>query len=150
VAGNGRALGYGLLGLALLALVILLPRLVRRLRNAPWGWISTHELKRRLDVGAPITVVDVRAAEEFDGPLGHIPGARNLPLPELTRAPDELPGAGERPIVLVCTTDKRSAKAAEVLRTAGIRDVLVLRGGMTEWRRDAVGASTTVPIGARP
>jgi uncharacterized membrane protein YdjX (TVP38/TMEM64 family)/rhodanese-related sulfurtransferase len=139
-AGNSQALSYGLLGMALLALVIFLPRLVRRLRRAPSGWISTAELKRRLDAGTGITVVDVRGPEEFGGPLGHISGARNLPLSEFARAPDELAASGERPIVLVCATDKRSARAAEVLRSAGFRNVLIVRGGMVQWQRDAAGA----------
>jgi uncharacterized membrane protein YdjX (TVP38/TMEM64 family) len=146
-AGNSQALSYGLLGLALLALVIFLPRLVRRLRRGPSGWISTAELKRRLGAGAAISVVDVRGPEEFGGPLGHIPGARNLPLGDLARAPEELAG---RPIVLVCTTDKRSARAAEALRSAGFRDVLILRGGMVQWQRDAAGAGAPAPIGGQP
>ena len=74
------------------------------------------------------------------GPLGHIPGARNLPLSELARAPDKLASSGERPIILVCATDKRSARAAEVLRSAGFRDVLIVRGGMEQWQRDATSA----------
>jgi rhodanese-related sulfurtransferase len=110
------------------------------LRSGPSGWISTVELKRRLDAGTAITVVDVRGPEEFGGPLGHIPGARNLPLSEFACAPDELAASGERPIALVCATDKRSARAAEVLRSAGFRDVLIVRGGMVQWQRDAVGA----------
>jgi uncharacterized membrane protein YdjX (TVP38/TMEM64 family)/rhodanese-related sulfurtransferase len=149
-AGNSQALGYGLLGLALLGLVVFLPRLVRRLRSAPSGWISTGELKRRLDGGAAISVVDVRGPEEFGGPLGHIPGARNLPLDDLTRAPEALAGPRGRPIVLVCRTDRRSARAAEVLRGAGFRDVLVLRGGMMEWRRDAAGTPSRALSGVQP
>jgi len=34
---------------------------------------------------------------------------------------------------LVCRTDKRSAKAAELLGAAGFGRVVVLRGGMTLW-----------------
>jgi uncharacterized membrane protein YdjX (TVP38/TMEM64 family)/rhodanese-related sulfurtransferase len=147
-AGNSRGLSYGLLGLALLALVILLPRLVRRLRIGAAGWISTAELRRRLDAGAAIAVVDVRDRDEFAGPLGHIPGARNLPLGDLASAPDALVAGGD-PIIVVCRTDKRSAKAAELLRAAGHRDVLVLRGGMVDWQRGVAGASGSAPIGAQ-
>jgi rhodanese-related sulfurtransferase len=35
----------------------------------------------------------------------------------------------------VCRTDKRSAKAASVLRAAAIQNVFVLRGGVEEWNR---------------
>jgi uncharacterized membrane protein YdjX (TVP38/TMEM64 family)/rhodanese-related sulfurtransferase len=148
-AGSSGALGYGAVGLALLALAIFLPRLVRRFRNGTPQWISIDELKRRLDVGAAIAVVDVRGPEEFGGPLGHIPGARNVPLGDLARAPGELAGLGGRPIVLVCRTDKRSALAAEVLQSAGFRDVLVLRGGMLQWQRDAADVRAPAPLGVR-
>ena len=80
------------------------------------------------------------APREFGGPLGHIPRARNLPLSEFARARDELAASGEPPIALACATDKRSARAAKVLRSAGSRDVLILRGGMVQWQRDAAGA----------
>ena len=59
-----------------------LSRLFRRPASAPL-WVEPAELHRRLaGEGAPI-VVDVRGPDEFDGPLGHIEGARNIPLAEL-------------------------------------------------------------------
>jgi rhodanese-related sulfurtransferase len=48
----------------------------------------------------------------------------------------ELASARMRAIVIVCKTDKRSAKAAEMLRSAGFADVQVLRGGMEQWQRE--------------
>jgi rhodanese-related sulfurtransferase len=83
-------------------------------------------------------VIDVRGADEFTGPLGHIDGARNVPLPELSAHLPELIGH-DRPLVLVCKTDRRSSAAAEQLRTAGAADVAVLRGGMERWH--ALGLS---------
>ncbi|MBV9828277.1 MAG: rhodanese-like domain-containing protein [Alphaproteobacteria bacterium] len=96
-------------------------------------WIEIEELRSRM-AGKPVPLIlDVRGAEEFDGPLGHIDGARNIPLPSLSLHIAELtrqPG----PIVCVCLTDKRSAQAAVLLAQAGRRDVTVLRGGMKAWR----------------
>jgi uncharacterized membrane protein YdjX (TVP38/TMEM64 family)/rhodanese-related sulfurtransferase len=133
-AGNADALRYALLGLGLLALVVFLPRLVRRGRGA--GWISISELRRRLDSGRTTMIVDVREPNEFGGPLNPIPAARNVPLSELPARINEF-ATTRGPVVLVCRTDKRSAKAAEILRGAGIGDVMVLRGGMEEWNREA-------------
>jgi rhodanese-related sulfurtransferase len=81
-----------------------------------------------------VTILDVRGADEFSGPAGHIPGAFNIPLGELPGKLDLLlrPGAGE--IVLVCLTDKRSAAAAKILCAAGWSAIAVLRGGMKRWR----------------
>ena len=87
-AGNAAAIRYGLIGLALLAAIAFLPRLVRRLRSeeAP-QWIEVNELASRLKGSSGIVVIDVRGPDEFTGPLGHIAGAKNLPVGEL---PDRL------------------------------------------------------------
>ncbi len=96
-------------------------------------WLDVAELRRRMAGDPAPLVVDVRGADEFDGPLGHIEGARNIPLPELGAHRDEIAGAG-RPVVCVCLTDKRSSAAAAQLAAGGIADITVLRGGMKAWR----------------
>jgi rhodanese-related sulfurtransferase len=107
-------------------------QLFRKASREP-RWVEVAELRRRLDTpGAPL-VLDVRGAEEFDGPLGHIEEARNIPLAGLAGHNDEIVNAG-RPVVCVCLTDKRSAAAAAELAAAGLADVSVLRGGMKAWR----------------
>lgn len=127
VAGDAAAIRYGLLALALLAAVAFLPRLVRRWRAAP-RWIEVDEL---VAGAGGLRVVDVREPDEFAGPLGHIAGAVNRPLGSLSARMAEI----SSPVVLVCRTDRRSAKAAAILRGAGIGDVRVLRGGMEAWNR---------------
>jgi uncharacterized membrane protein YdjX (TVP38/TMEM64 family)/rhodanese-related sulfurtransferase len=135
LAGNATAIRYGLLALALLAAVAFLPRLMRRLRgDAAPQWIEVEELGTRLKAGGP-TVIDVRGPDEFAGDLGHIGGALNLPVDELRDRLIEINAFKERPVILVCRTDKRSANASALLRNAGFRDVRVLRGGMVEWNR---------------
>ena len=80
-------------------------------------------------------MIDVRRPDEFDGPLGHIAGAKNLPVGDLPGRLIEIEAVKDEPIVLVCQMDKRSANAAALLREAGFRDVRVLRGGMERWQR---------------
>ncbi len=111
----------------------LLSRLLRRPANAPPGWIEAEVLAAKLATGPSPLVIDVRGPDEFAGPLGHIAGARNVPLPEVSSHLPELTG-GDRLLVLVCKTDRRSSAAAEQLRAAGVADVAVLRGGMERWR----------------
>jgi rhodanese-related sulfurtransferase len=113
--------------------------LVARLfRKAPAGnvpgpaWVDVAGLRAQLAGEAPL-VLDVRGPDEFVGPLGHIEGALNIPLPDLPAHQAELAGVG-RPVVCVCLTDKRSAAAAAQLAAAGVGDVSVLRGGMKAWR----------------
>lgn len=116
-----------------------MPNWLRRLFGGSGGsvttpdWMETGELHHRLDSGETPLIIDVRGPDEFDGPLGHIDGALNVPLPDLSARIPELGRTGG-PIVLVCLTDKRSSQAAAELAEAGIRDVTVLRGGMRAWR----------------
>jgi rhodanese-related sulfurtransferase len=110
-------------------------RLVRQRRQPTTpSWIEVDELADRL-TGGGIAVIDVRGPDEFTGPLGHIAGALNLPIGELPGRLSEINALGDKPIILVCRTDKRSASAASLLRDAGFRDVRVLRGGMERWNR---------------
>ena len=115
-----------------MAILARLARLFSRPSTAP-VWVEAAELRRWLaGEGAPV-IVDVRGPDEFDGPLGHIAGARNIPLGELPAHVNALAAEG-RPLVMVCLTDKRSSQAAADLATAGMRNVAVLRGGMKSWR----------------
>lgn len=109
--------------------------LTRRFRKSPPGprWVDAAGLREQM-ASAPPLIIDVRGPDEFNGPLGHIEGARNIPLAELSSHQTEIAGAGKA-IVIVCLTDKRSAAAATQLATAGIGEVSVLRGGMTAWRQ---------------
>jgi uncharacterized membrane protein YdjX (TVP38/TMEM64 family)/rhodanese-related sulfurtransferase len=132
LAGETDAVRYGLLALGLLAAVALLPRLIGRLRGSP-SWIDVLDLKRRLDGGEAVTIIDVRGTDEFSGPLGHIATARNIPVAELMRRLSELAGLEREPIVLVCRTDKRSAAAAKTLCAVGFSRINVLRRGMKQW-----------------
>jgi rhodanese-related sulfurtransferase len=113
----------------------MLAPLARLFRRPPEPiWLDVAELRRRLGDGVAPLVLDVRGRDEFDGPLGHIDGAVNIPLPELAVRRAEI--AAGRPVVCVCLTDKRSAFAAAQLAAAGFADVAVLRGGMKAWREE--------------
>lgn len=132
LTGDTDAVRYGLLAPGLLAAIVLLPRLVGRMRKS-FAWIEANDLKRRLDRGETVTVVDVRGPDEFTGSFGHIASARNIPVDELGGRLAELAGLERAPVVLVCRTDKRSAAAARNLHTAGFTQVTVLRRGMEQW-----------------
>jgi len=88
------------------------------------AWVEEH--------GAGLQIVDVRDADEFAGPLGHIAGARLLPLGDLAKRAGEL--AKDWPVVTVCHAGARSAQAAAILGKAGFGKVANLAGGMLCWR----------------
>ncbi len=131
VGGGEGAIQKGMLALALLAVVAFLPRLIATLRRGPT--METEELRRRLDSGEGLLVLDVRSADDFVGEQGHIDGAVNIPVEELQQRMAEIGDYLEQPVAIVCRTDKRSAKAALLLTEEGFADVHVVRGGMTKW-----------------
>ncbi len=98
------------------------------------GWLDPAELAPLLDAPSPPLLIDVRSPAEFTGPLGHIDGAVNIPLDEFAARAAEVTGA-DRPVILICHTDRRSAAACQHLRSLGLEQAGVLRGGMTAWTR---------------
>lgn len=130
--GGGEGLvRNALIALALLAATAFLPRWIRQARQAPMA--SVDELKQQLDARADVLVLDVRSPAEYGDAVGHIAGARNLPVQTLAQRLGELEGERQRSILLVCRTDRRSAQAARTLADAGFAHARVVRGGMTAW-----------------
>ncbi len=86
--------------------------------------------------GDEVTLVDVRGLAEWEA--GHIPGARHIPLGDLSTRLDEIPRG--RPVVVYCRSGARSAIAASILRRHGLTDVRNLEGGYDLWSRRRVEA----------
>jgi glyoxylase-like metal-dependent hydrolase (beta-lactamase superfamily II)/rhodanese-related sulfurtransferase len=82
----------------------------------------------------PLQILDVREADEFTGPLGHIVGAVLIPLGQLSVRVEEL--IRDRPIVAVCRAGSRSAQATAILQQAGFTEIANLNGGMLRWRAE--------------
>jgi glyoxylase-like metal-dependent hydrolase (beta-lactamase superfamily II)/rhodanese-related sulfurtransferase len=79
-----------------------------------------------------VQIIDVREAPEFIDQLGHLHGAKLVPLSQLTERMDEFDR--ERPIVAVCRSGVRSAQASVLLTKAGYSKVANLAGGMLRWK----------------
>ena len=137
MAGADRVLEKGLAALALLAAVAFLPRFVRRLRGGSAGsageTLGAAELKARLDERQEILVLDVRAVADYAG--GHVPGAANVPVEALPQRVSELGAWRDRPLAVICRTNRRSAAAASQLREQGFRNVLLVNDGMLAWEQ---------------
>ncbi len=78
-------------------------------------------------------MLDVRDVADYAGDRGHIPGAKNVPLAEVHSRLGELEAWRQRPLAVVCATNKMSGKAAELLRTEGFSKVLLVGDGMVGW-----------------
>lgn len=86
-------------------------------------WVREHATEARL--------IDVRRREELEGELGAIAGIEHVPFETLEVA---MQGWDRQaPIVIVCRSGSRSARAAQMLEKAGFARVASLRGGMLRW-----------------
>jgi len=97
--------------------------------------MNPNDVRRLLERNPDVLLLDVRQPEEWTPPLGHIEGAKLIPLPELNARIGEVAEWRERPIVLVCRSGRRSEIARKALAGAGFTNVANMSGGMIEWRR---------------
>jgi rhodanese-related sulfurtransferase/rubrerythrin len=85
------------------------------------------------------TVLDVRQEWEYEE--GHIPGARLIPLPELSDRIGELDPGKET--FVYCARGTRSHAAAELLAGLGFQAIRDIKGGFMAWQGQyAVGPET--------
>jgi hydroxyacylglutathione hydrolase len=90
--------------------------------------IDASELASRMR-NNEVTVIDVRGHAEWEG--GHIPGVDNIPVGYINDRLAEVPAS--KPVVVQCQSGSRSAIAASVLQASGIKNVINLTGGISEW-----------------
>jgi molybdopterin/thiamine biosynthesis adenylyltransferase/rhodanese-related sulfurtransferase len=96
------------------------------------GWdIEPVELQERMRQSNHLRLVDVREPHELE--ISHIEGAKLIPLGQLASRLPELDSAED--IVLFCKSGTRSARALELLLSAGFRKVKNLKGGINAWVR---------------
>jgi rhodanese-related sulfurtransferase len=81
-------------------------------------------------------ILDVRTPAEFA--TARIPEAVNIPLDQLDDHAEAIADEVDDTLVLVCGSGQRAAQAQRILAEAGLRDVVVLDGGMQAWQ-DHVG-----------
>jgi rhodanese-related sulfurtransferase len=103
--------------------------LLSLLKGESVATISAMELERKLKNGKRPFLLDVRQPEEYR--LGHIPGARLIPLGSLGNRLNEIPLGRE--IVCICATGHRSVPAVRKLTAAG-REASSLKNGMIAWQ----------------
>ena len=101
-----------------------------------------YDLKSRLDWGEPaLTIVDVRDREEFN--QRRIQGAISMPLSHLLeRARASL--ILTRDLYVYGDTDEETAEAANLLRSAGYKNVSELRGGAAAWKAVGFPVESTI------
>jgi rhodanese-related sulfurtransferase len=107
------------------------------MRAAGVGHLQAGEARGYLSAHPDALVLDVRDASDWDGDLGHIDGARQIPLPELVSRMGEIDAWKSRPVVVVDRDGSRIPGATQMLTGAGFQQVMALEGGMVAWRQGA-------------
>jgi len=131
VAGGDGLIQKIMLAIALLALVAFLPSLIGRLRRGPM--MEVEALKQKMDAKEDVLLLDVRSADDYVGEQGHVKDSVLIPVEELEQRLSEIEDFQEKTVMTICRTDRRSAKAAQILTKHGFADVHVIRNGMTSW-----------------
>ncbi len=116
----------------------LVARIVRRrmvLKKLAASRLEPEELKRQLDAGEGVFIVDLRHPLELVPDPFKLPGALHFSPDALTSRHHEIPR--DRDVVLYCTcpSEATAAKTAMALHKLGIERVRPLRGGFDEWKR---------------
>src|SRR5262245_28116005 len=95
------------------------------------GLIGPADVARLLAATpASVRLLDVRTPGEYG--TAHIAGSYNVPVDALAEHAAEI-GALDMPVVLICQSGQRAARADAVLRASGLRQLRVLDGGMRAW-----------------
>ena len=115
---------------AWIALFWLMPALAGHGVEDSIDTIAADRVKRLLDSGTKLVLVDLRPTREFQE--NRLPGARSIPIAELSKRFEEIPRTGQ--VVLYCTcTRNEIAERAAFLGFRGYRNVFVLLEGYPGW-----------------
>lgn len=107
--------------------------------SAGAGWdITAPELAERVRTNH-LKLLDVREPHELQ--ISALPNAKNIPLGQLAARLSELDSADE--MVVFCKGGTRSARALELLVSAGFKKVKNLKGGINAWAKEV---DTNLPL----
>jgi membrane protein DedA with SNARE-associated domain/rhodanese-related sulfurtransferase len=133
-----KGFGGAVLLLLLAALGIYIARKFaarRKLVHDVWTErIEPDELRRLIEEGSAVTVVDLRHPYDFRLHPFVIPGAIHFEPADLDRRHGEIPRGREVVVYCTCPNEATSARVALQLKQLGIEHVRPLAGGLNAWR----------------
>ena len=128
-----RSIFIILLAILLLPATLLADEATSAKNGTSYTLINTEELKKLLDDGTALTVIDARNPEEYQEV--HIKGAISIPEKQLSEHLAQLPSDKSAKIVFYCNGVKcgKSKKAAQKALELGYNNILVYSEGMPVW-----------------
>ncbi len=76
-------------------------------------------------------LIDLRSSDLFNS--GHITSSINIPLSDILKRSNEINNSNKK-IILICEMGNSAPNAGEILQKEGFDDLLILKGGINEWR----------------
>ncbi|MGA9669679.1 MAG: rhodanese-like domain-containing protein [Terracidiphilus sp.] len=128
---SGALLVLGILG-------FFVGRIIRRrmvLKKLIAARLEPEELKKQLDAGQSVYIVDLRHPLELLADPFTLPGAHHFSPDALTARHLEISRESEIVLYCTCPSEATAAKTAMTLQRLGIERVRPLRGGFDEWKR---------------
>ena len=100
---------------------------------AGYAEVATQIANEMILDSRQVVLLDVRSADAYRGPQGHIAGALSAPFDTIERQlPELLPYQGQT-VLVYGETSTDGAIAAKLLAVAGFRNVVHINGGIQEW-----------------
>ncbi|AHF15215.1 rhodanese-like domain-containing protein [Niabella soli] len=93
--------------------------------------ITVEELKKRIDSGEKINLIDVREPAEYEE---YNIGAKLIPLGQIQHMEvEELEPLKDEELIIHCRSGKRSAMACQLLESMGFKNTVNVEGGVLAW-----------------
>ena len=93
--------------------------------------ITVEELKKRMDGGEQLHIIDVREPWEYQA---FNIGAKNIPLGDLLSSESLIEDLKNEEVILHCKAGRRSFTAQQFLSSKGFSNTVNLEGGMDAWQ----------------
>ncbi|MCF6158484.1 MAG: rhodanese-like domain-containing protein [wastewater metagenome] len=94
--------------------------------------ISPKQAKELIDKEDDIFVLDVRTRKEYN--TAHIKDAHLIPIQELGQKIESVPK--DKKVIVHCASGRRSAKAYEMLKDKGLKELYNMDGGINQWQAE--------------
>jgi len=121
-----------LLFAALLAVLVMLIKAELDHQANKGSFLSPSMATRLMNNHSDTLIIDVRTAADFKN--GHIKGAKNMPLNELSKSIEKLSADKNKPILIYCNSGTTVTRAIKLLKKDGFEKVNNLDGGINAWK----------------